>query len=93
MTPNKAYNSPYMVSANEELKQYPEVRDNNWDIKGKLLYLPWSGLVVVPSKQLVSGWNCIVIVGNGHYMRGGYDIYVSSEELRRDPEIAIETNS
>ncbi|MCU1492085.1 MAG: hypothetical protein JWM85_3490 [Acidimicrobiaceae bacterium] len=73
------------LSITEQLAELPIVRDYVHDVKGLVLRLPRTGLVVVPVQELHRGWNCVVVIGNETYRRGGYDIYVSNNELRRAP--------
>jgi hypothetical protein len=43
---------------------------------GKILRLP-DGLVVVPYKQVINGWECVIVYStNPNYKVGGYNIYV-----------------
>ena len=73
-------------SINEQLEELPIVRQHVHDVKGLVLRFPRTGLVMVPYEMARSGWNCVVVVGNGAYPRGGYDLFVSDEEIKRAPE-------
>ena len=72
-------------SINEQLAELPIVREHVHDVKGLVLYFPRTGLVMVPHKMTRGGWKCVVVVGNETYPRGGYDLFVSDEEIKRAP--------
>jgi hypothetical protein len=76
---------PVAKSINEQLAELPVVREHVHDVKGFVLYFPRTGLVMVPYEMTRGGWNCVVVVGNETYPRGGYDLFVSDEEIRRAP--------
>ena len=75
---------PVAKSINEQLAELPIIR-GYVDVKGLVLSFPRTGLVMVPYKRVRGGWNCVVVVGNETYPRGGYDLFVSDEEIRRAP--------
>ncbi|MHB1973805.1 MAG: hypothetical protein ACYCR4_05885 [Acidimicrobiales bacterium] len=80
---------PSRQSIKERLEGLPVVREHTHDAKGLVLYFPRTGLVMVPYAQVRSGWNCVVVIGNETYPRGGYDLFVSDEEIRRAPEHGV----
>lgn len=72
-----------MTSINEQLDQWPPLRPAGTNIKGWVLNCQRTGLIVVPIHEHVTGWDCVVIMGNDTYPRGGYNIFVSDKELQR----------
>ena len=80
---------PVARSINDRLAELPLVRQHTYDVKGLVLDFPRTGLVMVPYEQRRGGWNCVVVVGNETYPRGGYDLFVSDEEIRRAPEHGV----
>jgi hypothetical protein len=78
-----------MPSINQELENFPVQREYVHDVKGRILYLPRTGLVVVPVTQNSSGWDCVVVKGNGVYPVGGHDVAVSNREILRAIEATI----
>jgi hypothetical protein len=50
---------------------------------GQLLLLPLTGLIVVPFVDRSPGYGCVVVQGNEHYPRGGYDLYIGPDEIVR----------
>ncbi|NUT90905.1 MAG: hypothetical protein HOY78_02630 [Saccharothrix sp.] len=71
-------------SINATLAELPAYREHTHDLKGVPLYLPRTGLVVVPVEPTPeAAWNCVVMIGHGPYPRGGYNLYVSRWELQR----------
>ena len=80
---------PVAKSINEQLADLPVVREHVHDVKGLVLYFPRTGLVMVPYEQVRGGWSCVVVVGNETYPRGGYDLFVSDDEIRRATALDI----
>ncbi len=80
---------PVAKSINEQLAELPIVREHTHDVRGLVLYFPRTGLVMVPYVMVRGGWNCVVVVGNETHPRGGYDLFVSDEEIRRAPEHGV----
>lgn len=80
---------PVAKSINEQLEELPIVRQHVHDVKGLVLRFPRTGLVMVPYEMARSGWNCVVVVGSTTYPRGGHDLFVSDEEIRRASELAL----
>lgn len=80
---------PIGRSINEQLAELPIVREYTYDVKGLALYFPRTGLVMVPIQQVSGGWNCVVVIGTETYPRGGHDLYVSDDEIRRAPEHGV----
>lgn len=74
-------------SINQELAKYPVQRAWAHDVKGRVLLMPRTGLVVVPHSDTNTGWNCVVVRGNGTYPVGGHDVYVSNREILRGVEV------
>lgn len=74
-------------SINQELENYPVRRAWAHDVKGRVLLMPRTGLVAVPFEDTNTGWNCVVVKGNGTYPVGGHNIYVSNREILRGVEL------
>lgn len=65
-----------------ELSTLPVVNDVPLAI-GQVLYLPRTGLVVVPVETRSPGYRCTVVMGNDTYPVGGYDLYICPDEIVR----------
>jgi hypothetical protein len=78
-------------SHNATLHALPVQRRHTHDVKGLLLFLPRTGLVVTPFQLREDGsWGCVVIVGNETYPRCGYDLLVSRWEIQRAVEVSVQ---
>lgn len=78
-------------SANASLHEMPVRRVTIHDIKGMILFLPRSGLIITPTRIVAGGWYCAVVRGTTTYPRGGYNLHVSDWELYRAEEVWIGT--
>lgn len=85
-------------SINAELLELPEQRFYTHNVKGMLLLLPRTGLIVVPYRAHAGGsWSSVVVDGDAcrkeggtvPYPRGGYDIEVSELELTTAIELTV----
>ncbi|MGN6325774.1 hypothetical protein [Pseudolysinimonas sp.] len=85
-------------SINAQLLELPEQRFYTHDVKGMLLLLPRTGLIVVPFQESGdSHWSCVVVDGSAvtkedgshPYPRGGYHIDVSELELTTAIELTV----
>jgi hypothetical protein len=80
-------------SKNEALHELTAYREHTHDLKGVVLYLPWTRFVVVPTR-LVGGGDygmyCMIVHGDKTYPRGGYDIDVSEWELQRAMRVVLD---
>lgn len=74
-------------SINQQLEQIPTQRAYAHDVKGRVLFMPRTGLVVVPYEDVSTGWQCVVVKGNGTYPVGGHNIYVGNREILRGVEL------
>lgn len=70
-------------STNAALHELPVRNPHVHQLVGALLYLPRTGLVVVPSFIDAGGSTCVVVRGDETYPRGGYHLHVSHWELQR----------
>jgi len=79
-----------MPSTNEEVAALPKMRQSAHDVKGVILFLPRTGLIVVPvNPRGRNDWDCVIIDGSRcrteegreSYPRGGYNIVVGDNEL------------
>ena len=70
-------------SINAELHELPVRREHAYLTYQRVLLLPRLGFVVYAHRLSSGGMDCAIIVGNGRYPRGGYDIFVSDWELVR----------
>jgi hypothetical protein len=78
-------------SANAVLHELPVQRRHTHDVRGMLLFLPRTGLVVTPFQLYGDGsWGCMVVVGDETYPRGGYDLFVSRWEIQRAVEVSMQ---
>lgn len=88
-------------SQNWELLQLPQQRPYNhtWDMKGRLLLLPRTGIIGVPFEEHRGGWTFVVVNGEAckkddgtvSYPRGGYNIEVSDLEMTTAIELEYKT--
>ena len=84
-------------SINAQLLALSQQREYTYDMKGRVLLLPRTGLIVVPARTHSNGWYCVVVDGsvgrkeNGmeSYPRGGYDIDVSDLEMQTAIELEV----
>jgi hypothetical protein len=58
--------------------------------KGLVLYLPWSGLVIVPFELTANGANAVVVRGDATYRVGSYNLWIDSGQLETSPEVRID---
>jgi hypothetical protein len=78
-------------SLNAALNDMPAYREHTHDLKGVALFLPRTRLVVVPVQPTPEGaWDCVVMIGDGPYPRGGYNLYVSRWELQRALAVVLD---
>lgn len=56
---------------------------------GLILKLPRTGLVVVPFRSHTTGWDAVVVEGHGSYPVGGYDVYISNNEIETAIEVRL----
>lgn len=68
-------------SINRQLSELP-VRQREWPA-GMVLFLPRTGLVVVPVDPRKGYWGCVVVAGSATYPVGGNDLAVSVDEIKR----------
>lgn len=66
-----------------------EKRQYSHEVKGWLLYLQRTDLIVVPYDDGGTGWYCVIACGSEHYQVGGYNLYVPNIEI----ECAIQLNA
>lgn len=78
-----------MVSINEELDAFPELRRPFSNAIGMILQSPRTGLVYVPFDSRGAHWSCVVVYGDTTYPRGGHHIVVSDKEVIRSPEVML----
>lgn len=78
-------------SKNATLHEHPAYREYTHELKGVVLYLPWSKQVVVPVEfQDMFGMRSTIVHGDATYPRGGYDITVSQWELQRAQRVVLD---
>jgi hypothetical protein len=58
-----------------------------YEAKGKLLFLPAAGIVILPFEQTVGGWNCCVVEGNEKYSPDGYNLWIGDGEITTAIEV------
>lgn len=85
-------------SINAQLLALPQQRQHTHDMRGRLLRLPRSGLIVVPIRYHVGYYSCVVVDGTEGprrddgtelYPRGGHDIDVSALEMQTAIELTV----
>lgn len=59
------------------------------EAQGQILLLPSSGLVVVPFKEHIGGWDVVVVDGHGSYPVGGYNLSVGDAEIETAIELTL----
>lgn len=74
---------------NEAIESDPIQRQYTHDVKGMVLYMPRTGLTLVPHTQHVGGWDCVVVDGNETYPRGGYDLFIPDNEIKRGIQATV----
>lgn len=76
------------LSINDYCAQLPRRRFAH-QAHGLILRLPRTGLVVVPCRWHKYGWDAVVVEGHGDYPVGGYDIYISNNEIETAIEVRL----
>lgn len=78
------------ISTIDYCKLLPKRRGAH-DAKGKLLFFPRTGMVMVPCVSHRWRWSCVVVVGNqaGTYTPSGYSLDIGDEEIETAIEIDI----
>jgi hypothetical protein len=75
---------------NAQLHELPAFREYIHDLIGVPLYFPRTKMVMVPNRLTSGGGaDCLVIIGNATYRRGGYNLYVSRWELQRAERLRL----
>ena len=78
------------VSANEYLALLPRRRHPS-SARGLVLFLPRTGVIVVPHSRQFSGWTVTVVGGSsGTYRPGGYDLFVGDREITTAIKVGVD---
>ena len=76
------------ISINDYCALLPKQRYTH-EAQGQILQLPSSGLVVVPFKEHIGGWDVVVVDGFGSYPVGGYHLSVGDAEIETAIELTL----
>ena len=80
---SEKYNTIPGESTSDYCARLPQ-RQHGYEVKGWILYLPRTGITVVPNEPRSGGWDCTVVGADpaGVYPVGGYNLFVGRAEIR-----------
>lgn len=77
------------ISTTDYCKLLPRRRYSH-EARGRVLLMPRTGLVIVPYEETKGGgWYVTVVEGHGSYPVGGYNLFISADEIETAVELTL----